>query len=358
VQETAPQEGTTWRERGIALGLFLATAGTVFLSYGWQWLGRMPWSDAAAARDCALYAAGLMSILLAHEMGHYVVARRHQIERSLPYFIPFPMALGTLGAVIRLRSLPRDRNGLLEMGAAGPIAGFVVAIAVMALGLSGTVEHARPELVLEAWPLPALPPMAAAEPSLWDPLLRLLGASDPTESIQLTILANPLLMDLIGELMLGHAPGRYAQLSPLAMAGWAGCFLTGMNLIPIGQLDGGHILNALWPRIAPTVSKIGTVVVIAGGVLWTGWAVWGFLLWQFGATRGIPMTEGGAVSSRARLSFAVCVVAFALSFMVRPIVIDTLTFSEIDVRTEAGVVIDPLAYQRWLRGEETPEATP
>ena len=126
--------------------LFVATFACVFLVYGFQWTGSNPLTDADSATASAKFAGALMAILLAHEMAHYWVARAHGFALSLPYFLPFPAAFGTFGAIIRLRSLPPSRTGLLEMGAAGPIAGFVVAAVAIVAGLPGTVEHAAPEL--------------------------------------------------------------------------------------------------------------------------------------------------------------------------------------------------------------------
>ena len=107
------------RERRNAVLLFLATLLSVFLVYGYSWTAGDPLQDPETALQSAQFAVTLMGILLAHEMGHYLVALRHGFRLSLPYFLPFPAAFGTFGAIIRLRSLPRSRTALLEMGAAG-----------------------------------------------------------------------------------------------------------------------------------------------------------------------------------------------------------------------------------------------
>ncbi|NOY26007.1 MAG: site-2 protease family protein, partial [Oligoflexia bacterium] len=236
----------TSRGRWTSIGLFVATLCSVFLVYGYQWMGGSPFTHPDIAWGSARFAGSLMILLLAHEMGHYFVARAHGFRLSLPYFLPVPFAFGTVGAVIRLKSLPRDRTGLLEMGAAGPLAGFLVALLLIAVGLQGTVEHDVLEVVFPSADalqqvLTITPPV---DPGLLDRMMSLpplVWLVPPPGTWQVMILANPPIMDLLGQLVIGHAPGRYAELDPLAMAGWVGCLVTGINLLPIGQLDGGHV---------------------------------------------------------------------------------------------------------------------
>ena len=281
-------------------------------------MGANPFTDAEAALGSAQFAVALMAILLSHEMAHYWVAKAHGFELSLPYFLPFPAAFGTFGAIIRLRSLPRDRTGLLEMGAAGPLAGFVVAVVAIAFGLPNTVEHAAPEIVWDPTLLDSLkePIVPATGDAAW--LESILPAQGPNE-LPLMILANPPIMDILGELVLGDAPSRYATLDPLATAGWVGCLLTAINLIPIGQLDGGHILNAVSPRLAPLVSKVLLLVALVAAVLWAGWAFWAFLLLMMGAWVSLPVPSRPALSRRAWIIGVCALVAFVLSFMPAPI---------------------------------------
>ena len=118
--------------------MFVLTLFSVYLVYGFQWSGGNPLSERESAIESFIFSSCLMFILLSHELGHYIVARRHGFSLSLPYFLPFPFAFGTLGAVIRLKSLPKSRNALLEMGAAGPIAGFVAAILCAWVGMPHT----------------------------------------------------------------------------------------------------------------------------------------------------------------------------------------------------------------------------
>lgn len=315
-------------ERRRAILLFFATLASVFLVYGFQWAGGNPLTDARVAGESARFAVALMSILLAHEMGHYLVALRHGFRLSLPYFLPFPAAFGTFGAIIRLRSLPSNRTALLEMGAAGPLAGFVVAMVVMALGLPDTRAMSLADVVASLPPLPPLTELPPPpEPGALDRLLELpvfsrLFPLSPPGTIPLMILANPPAMDLLGELILGAPPGRYDTLGPLSMAGWVGCLLTGINLLPIGQLDGGHIANALAPRFAPVLSKIGVGVALLAGLMWGGWIVWGVMLLALRAWVSLPVPQWPPLSPRARVMAALGLVAFLLSFMPRPVQIE------------------------------------
>ena len=193
----------------------------------------------------------LMLILLAHEMGHYLLCVRYGVSATLPFFIPFPTLIGTLGAFIRIRSPLRSRAVLFDIGIAGPIAGFVVAfvVLILSLGLSRVA------------PVGALPP-----------------------DIQL---GYPLIFHVVRRSLvaLGYAPalagvplGRL-YLHPVAIAAWVGMFATSLNLLPGGQLDGGHIVFAVSPRAHKTISRLTILALIPLAVyFWTGWLVWAILL--------------------------------------------------------------------------------
>ena len=291
--EPAPESG---REIRISAGLFLLTLVSVYLTYGWLWRPGSPFSDADNMRDSAVFAVALMAILSAHEFAHYWVARRHGFSLSLPYFLPFPFAFGTLGAVIRLRSLPKSRTALLEMGAAGPIAGAVLAFVCIAWGLGGTVELGPPE-----------------------------------QGGELLIFGNPPAMDHLGSIVYGQIPGRYDHLTPLAMAGWVGCFLTALNLIPVGQLDGGHILTALTPKWSPLISKLVLLaLLVAGYFLWEGWAVWAALLFAMGAWESLEVPDSPGLTRRARAVALVTAGFFVLCFMPQPIEEETIPVTVVE----------------------------
>jgi membrane-associated protease RseP (regulator of RpoE activity) len=286
-----------------------------------------------------------MAILLAHEMAHYVVARMHGFRLSLPYFIPFPAAFGTFGAIIRLKSLPRSRTALLEMGAAGPLAGFVLAVLAIALGLPGTLEIAAPEVIMP-WP----PELHAPAEAGWlsRMLAPILPAFEPG-TVPLMILANPPIMDWMGSWILGAPPGRYASLDPLATAGWVGCLLTAINLVPIGQLDGGHVTGALWPAWAARLSRGFLGLALLGGILWTGWAFWAVLLVVMGAHQSLPVPENPPLSPRARWVAFATGLAFICCFMPAPIEIEDFPVQDLRIITPEGDLVPAAEVEAWVQ---------
>jgi membrane-associated protease RseP (regulator of RpoE activity) len=359
------------REWGVAALLLLATFASTWLAYGFFWSDGAPWASARAAGEAAQYAVGIVAILVAHEAGHYVVGRRHAVEQSPPWFLPVPLAFGTMGAIIRMRRAPGSRTALAEMAAGGPLAGFVVAVAVLGIGLGQTVAVPAPEWVTE-WPPPPPPPApdwlvavdaalgaafgaverAAAQPG-WGWLGALVPAlpAEPTQT--LLILANPPLMDWLGVLLLGAAPGRYDTLGPLALAGWAGCFLTAMNLLPIGQLDGGHIVNALWPAQARRVSvAAAALVLVLGALYWPGWAVWVFVMWAVGAWRSVPLPAEPPPGRRAWGAALACAAAFGACFMPSPIEQESRALREMVIRRPDGSAVTPGEVEAWLQAAQ------
>ena len=256
------------------------------------------------------YAAALLGILLCHEMGHYLAARIHGIPVSLPYFIPVPFFFGTFGAVIRTRGRIRSRAALLDVGAAGPLAGMVVAIPCMIAGLA----------LSEIRPL-------------------------PTEPYQLE--GQSLLYGLLKRLVVGPIPEGYdVFLHPLAWAAWIGFLVTMINLIPVGQLDGGHVAYALFGRRYRQVSQWAHRTLVALGLgtgLYFGlqaaladrnaadvaaefavggnWLVWALILWIMNrATRGHPPVDDNDRLTPGRVVLgSTCVVVFVLLFMSVPL---------------------------------------
>ncbi|QYK51463.1 MAG: site-2 protease family protein [Anaerolineales bacterium] len=236
------------------------------------------------------YAAALLSILLAHEFGHYLAARYHGTEVTLPYFLPLPAPFspfGTLGAFIQLKEQPRNKKVLFDIGIAGPLAGLAVAIPVLLIGLRLSELDQLPAfipagdaislegnsilyllskyLVFGQW-LPAPDTYGGLHPVLY--WLRYIFTGQPTP--------------------LG---GADVFLHPVAWAGWAGLLVTSLNLVPAGQLDGGHILyallgkrvRALWPFIVAGLAALGFV--------YSGWWIWVFLILFMGRTNAVPQDE-------------------------------------------------------------------
>jgi membrane-associated protease RseP (regulator of RpoE activity) len=321
--------GPTRHELVRSIGLFVLTLVCVFWAYVRS--HQIALED-GGAWSAAQFACGLMSILLAHEMGHYLVARRHGFALSLPYFIPFPFFLGTFGAIIRLRSPPRTRTALLEMGAAGPICGFVVAVALMIVGLPQDVPQTLDQVLASVFS--QLPATAAPErelPAFLEHALvavaQLLERISPTppNTFPLGIYHEPPVMDLVSWLSLDRLPGRYDNFSPLAEAGWFGCLLTAINLLPIGQLDGGHIANALSPKWAPKIVRpLIALAFLAGVLVYPGWILWALLILALGAWTSLPVPAEPGLTPRARFVAVLAALTFGLCFVPQPIEIENV----------------------------------
>jgi membrane-associated protease RseP (regulator of RpoE activity) len=276
----------TRREIARSVLFFVLTFASVWGTYAFGEAGGPGIDTHQAVVDGLIFASGLLAVLLAHELGHYFVARHHGFSLSLPVFLPIPLAgFGTLGAVIRLRSPPRSRQALLEMGAAGPLAGAVVAFTLLAVFL----PDFRPS-----------PPI--------DPSLAYVYYNDP------------LIAKLLGLLLTGHVPPLDAVYHPAAFAGWAGCLLTGINLVPIGQLDGGHVLGAAFPGRARRLSRLLIVVAFAGVFVFVGWAMWGVILLALGAFRPLDVPGETRLPLRARIIGGLILALFLLTFIPAPVV--------------------------------------
>jgi Zn-dependent protease len=231
----------------------------------------------------------LMLILLAHEMGHYLYCRKYGVAATLPFFVPFPTLIGTLGAFIRIRSPLHSRNVLFDIGIAGPIAGFLVAVPVLvlSLGLSrpGPFEAAPPDIQL-------------GSPLIFYLVRMLLIATGHGQSISSTTMS-----------------GLY--LHPVAIAAWVGMFATSLNLLPGGQLDGGHIVFAVAPRAHKQVSQLTILALIPLALFcWTGWLVWAVLLRISGKRHpAVPLWPELTPGRRWLAGFAVLILLLTFSFM-------------------------------------------
>ncbi len=210
----------------------------------WSWLVRNP----QLFKTGWFFSASLLGILLIHEFGHYFACRSHRIRCTLPWVLPAPTLSGTAGAVIRIRTVIPTRNALMDVGIYGPLAGYAASILAVAEGFL----LSRP-----------LAPKATA------PIIRFGG--------------EPITIRMVHALLLHWKPTLpafdYIAPHPLLIAGWIGLFITSLNLIPGGQLDGGHILYAISPRAHKIFTKVlPFLLFFAGTFYWVGWILWGVFL--------------------------------------------------------------------------------
>ena len=209
------------------------------------------------------YSIGLLLILGVHELGHYFTAKRHEINVTPPFFIPVPFALGTFGAFIQMKSPTEDRRSLFDVAVAGPLAGLVIAIPALLIGLQTSQ---------------VLPPGAE-------------GAEVGHSMMHGTSVGSSMLFALLSKAVLGEQlqHGYMLQLSPLAFAGWLGLLVTALNLLPIGQLDGGHMARAMFGgRVGATISSVATWSLFLLAIfVWPGLMLWAIIV-LFIAGRGTP----------------------------------------------------------------------
>jgi len=226
------------------------------------------WTDSGAIRistralmSSLQFTVAALSILAAHEFGHYLLARRHGVSASLPYFIPLPLlGFGTLGAVIRVRDRIPSRNALVDIGAAGPLAGFLVCLPFLAWGYT----HSR------FVPLPPTGSLVLGPMSLWSVFQHGLPRLD------VQIYGDNLLLRLFELAFLGpRPPGMDVDAHPFVLAGWLGSLITMLNLFPIGQLDAGHLTYALFGRRARAIGRcaLALLAVLTALVSFT-WLAW------------------------------------------------------------------------------------
>jgi membrane-associated protease RseP (regulator of RpoE activity) len=246
------------------------------------------WLPGADLADGLKLVVALLSILLAHEMGHYVACRIYGIDATLPFFIPAPLLnplAGTFGAVIRIRSPFPDRRSLFDVGVAGPLAGFAVCIPV----LIAAVLEAR------VIPMPVNAPFGA-------------------------LMGDPLFFTWAFELLRGPVPdGQIVAIGVFGQAAWFGLLITGLNLLPVGQLDGGHAVYALFRERAHLVARAAwwtcVALIVVGG---PSWILWTILVRVIGL-RHPPTLHDGRPIGRARIAVAVlCALVFAGSFIYQP----------------------------------------
>ncbi len=233
------------------------------------------------------FAITLMTILLAHELGHFFACRHHHIRTSYPFFIPAPTLIGTFGAFILLRSPIRNTRALFDVGASGPFVGFLFAIPALIYG------------VMNAKIVP--------------------GIADPANSD--VIFGLPLILHILAKIFHPGVEVNTVLLHPVGRAGWVGLFATSLNLLPAGQLDGGHILRSLSVRTHRLVSAVLPVLLLLLGFFrhWTGWYIWAALLFGFRFLRSAPVYDDTPLDPDRRFAAALALLIFLLCFMPAPI---------------------------------------
>lgn len=254
------------------------------------------------------FALSLMSILVAHEFGHYLMSRHHKTRSTLPYFIPLPFPpLGTMGAAILMQGTPKNKRVLFDIGVAGPLAGMVIAVPVLLLGLSlshlDTIRPLGGMLEIEGNSVLYL----AAKYLTFG---RLLPA--PTSLGGLSPLAYWVRYFFTGRpIPLG---GTDVFITSVALAGWAGLLVTALNLIPVGTLDGGHLVYSLFGDRASRAYPFILLVLFGLGIFWNGWWIWALLLLWLGRVHAEPLDQITPLDPPRLAVAALTIVIFILTF--------------------------------------------
>ncbi|HTJ29374.1 MAG TPA: site-2 protease family protein [Acidobacteriaceae bacterium] len=250
----------------------------------WPWLFQHP----ERIRMGWPFSVTLLAILLTHEFGHYFACRAHGIRATLPWVLPAPTLSGTAGAVIQIQGRIPSRRALVDIGAYGPLSGYVASVAAIALGL------------ILSRPLPAHAPHSLID------------------------FGEPLTIHILAAIL--HAPSfHHALYHPVLIAGWIGLFVTALNLIPGGQLDGGHLLYSLSPALHRWTTRLLPILLILLGVfLWIGWILWGAMLLLPILRRHPNIPASTPLGPTRILACLLSLVVFALTFAAEPFLSSSL----------------------------------
>lgn len=279
--------------------LFLCTLVTTTLAGAMQ-NGVEPLSSPWEIYSGLPFAATLMTILLVHEMGHYLMSRYHGVQATLPYFIPAPSFIGTFGAFIQMKSPPPDRRSLFDVAAAGPLAGLVLAIPAVIVGLR-------------------------------------LSAISPDEKAGGIALGSSLLFSFLSQITLGILPDEVnIVMHPIGFAGWIGLLVTAMNLLPVGQLDGGHVIYALFGKRYIWVSRAALVAILSLGFLrwWDGWLIWGLLLLFMRLRHPPPLDPYTSLDPKRKIMGWLMLAIFAITFIPIPFSIQEPSVRQEETQSE------------------------
>ena len=231
------------------------------------------------------YSFTLLPILGAHEYGHYRMCRKHLVPATLPYFIPAPppFILGTFGAIIKIRARMPDRKALFDVGVTGPLWGFATAIPACIIGI------ATSEVV-------------------------------PVTGKEGIVLGDSLLFSALSFIIKGPLPeGHDLMLNSIAFAGWFGLLVTAFNLLPSGQLDGGHIIYSVMGDRAKVWGKIVLASLLVLGFVWSGWFVWAILLIVLGFRHPPPINDYIPLDNKRKMIAGAILIIFLLTFIPVPI---------------------------------------
>jgi membrane-associated protease RseP (regulator of RpoE activity) len=248
------------------------------------------WTDPALLQMGLQFSFAALTILLAHELGHYIACRHYGIPSTLPYFLPVPINFGTFGAFIRIKSPIRSKQELFDVGIAGPIAGFVALIPFLLYGV------AKSQI-----------------------------ASPAVTSGENLVLGPCLAIDLVIRLFHGPLPdGKVLNLHPVAMAAWLGLLATSINLLPLGQLDGGHILYAAASRLQRRLALPFWIALGLMSFLWAGWLLWCVIILVIGLRHPPVWDETTPLDPFRRRLAWIGLVLLILSFMPAPLSIESV----------------------------------
>ena len=261
------------------------------------------------------FALSLLGILLAHELGHYFMSRHHKTSATLPYFIPMPFSpLGTMGAAILMQGIPKNKRVLFDIGVAGPLAGMVIAIPVLFIGLAlsslSTIQPVNGTVSLEGNSVLYL----LAKFMMFGKLL----------PAPVGLSGTPLILHWLRFFFTGQPVplgGLDVFIHPVAFAGWAGLLVTMLNLIPAGTLDGGHVVYALFGEKAGKAFPFIFGALVLLGVFWTGWWIWAVLLLWLGRVHAEPLDQITQLDARRRWIAVLVIIIFILTFSPVPFMV-------------------------------------
>jgi membrane-associated protease RseP (regulator of RpoE activity) len=302
------------------VSLFVATCATTFGVFFSLFGGGVIGTVEDKLWGSAFYAGVVMLILLSHELGHYFMARAHGVDSSLPYFIPVPLGFGTLGAVIRLKGRIPNRNALVDIGAAGPLAGLLIAVPMLFAGVALSHVGKLPDDMSSGFP-PSLSLINMASMfGLW--IKSLLFDTPPPEWPQMEIFGDNLLTWFAVRVIHGKlSPGTDLFVHPVFIAAWFGLVMTMLNLLPVGQLDGGHLTHAWYGKKAESIGeRIAAGALIMALLFSASWLLWFFIITRLVGVEHPEVVAPEEPLSRGRKVVVVITwVMTGLTFMPMPI---------------------------------------